>query len=131
MNFKLSFFSILITSVIFANLQTDTYPKITFERNKTILTPQGKSVIDKSMLEIINSKDSISFWSKHYIILRSCLCKSEIKNPILGLIRAQIIIDYVQKKYKIDRSNFLIIDDPSILIGDCKTSFVLMGTIRR
>jgi hypothetical protein len=86
--------------------------KIIYLEYDTNLSVEGEILIDTIFQRIIaRHKDTLSFFEKREIILNSFSTSDErMKNKLIGMQRCIIILDYIEKKYGVSRSNILIRD---------------------
>jgi len=116
-SYKLIIF-IFLCSVVFRTVaQTRTTNLgIAFSKGCIHLTQRNKLLLDSFIISLIsvNEKDSLFMFKEFHLVLFSAVSVKEYKKRSkLGVLRCKAIIDYIQDKYKIPRSYFLICDSNS------------------
>lgn len=117
-----------------------------FDIDSVLLGNNTKNMIDSFITNIYipysgTSKSSIIYfgdtfynYQKYDLVLSPKFCQSEYKkNKFIGVQRSVVIIDYIERKYKILRSKIYISDDHEYgnsINNECNIFGVYLGMLR-
>jgi hypothetical protein len=115
----LVFIAMLLHFTSFSQTDESSYienPIIRFKEGTAVLSKEERSNIDNFFsyyFSVMKNNDTLYFFKKADFILQSFTTPIEHKkNNLIGMKRCVVILDYIENKYHINRSNFHIVDVP-------------------